>query len=79
MKCRLQGALFLVRPSMGKKEHYAQGKINSVPHQLEVYTAKYSRVKSAEELPYTSRSTGVVWSMYLKYEVYGRLPQNLSP
>lgn len=65
MKICLQGAFFLVRPSMGKKEHYAQGKINSVLHQLEVYTAKYSKVKSAEEPPYTSRSTGMVCSVYL--------------
>lgn len=67
----------MVRPSMRKREHQAQGKFH---RPLEVYTAihKHSRVKSAEEPPYTSKSTATVYSVYLKYEIYGRLPKNLS-
>lgn len=38
----------------GEKEHQAQGKINSIPNQLEIYTDKNNRVRSADELSYAS-------------------------
>lgn len=49
-----------------EREQEAQGKFH---HSLEVYTAihKYSRVKSAEEPPYTVKSAAMVHSVYLKY------------
>lgn len=74
MKSCLQGALFLVRPTTSDP-----GQDEYVPHLIAVCTAKYSQLKSAEKLSYASRSTGIVCSVYLKYEVYGRLPQTLSP